>query len=66
MCYFPEQTLDLDNCWFMVSKKELDTASATVTVTAYNRAMLSQSVEFRVRNVTKLNLMAIIFAKMHK
>ena len=48
MCYFPEQTLDLDNCWFMVSKKELDTASATVTVTAYNRAMLNQSVEFEV------------------
>lgn len=55
ICYFPEQTLDLDNCWFMVSKNELDIASAKIRVTALNRAMLSQSVEFEIPKINALH-----------
>lgn len=53
-CYLPEQTLDLDNCWFMVPKKDLDVSSATLTVTSYNRAMLSESVEFEIQQINVL------------
>ena len=47
-CYVSDQTLDLDNCWFMVAESDLDISSALVSVTAYNRAMLSKTNTFTV------------------
>jgi hypothetical protein len=48
MCFIPKQTLYLDNCWFLVSKSDLDSSTASVQVTAYNQALLSRSTVFDV------------------
>lgn len=53
-CFLPQQRLDVDNCWFMVSKSDLDTSTASVEVTAYNQALLTASTVFQVGPVNKL------------
>ncbi|KAH3847121.1 hypothetical protein DPMN_089436 [Dreissena polymorpha] len=48
VCFLPDQTLYLDNCWLTVAKSELDTATAMVEVSAFNQAMLSTTTSFNV------------------
>ncbi|XP_053381408.1 uncharacterized protein LOC128549125 isoform X2 [Mercenaria mercenaria] len=54
-CFVPQQQVDLDNCWFMISKSDLETSFASVNVTAYNQALLTASTVFEVGHVNKLN-----------
>ena len=53
-CYDEYQTLDLDNCWFMVDENDLDTSTATVDVTVFNRAMLKKSLKFTVSTASQI------------
>ena len=50
-CFLKDQTVDIDNCWFLVPKKDLN-ESGTVTVTVYNQALLSQEFSVQV-NIDK-------------
>ncbi|XP_060570888.1 angiopoietin-1 receptor-like [Ruditapes philippinarum] len=54
MCFKPYQNLYLDNCWFMVSKSDLDNSIASVKVYAYNQALLNKSVTFDIGPVKNL------------
>ncbi|XP_060583179.1 uncharacterized protein LOC132739481 isoform X2 [Ruditapes philippinarum] len=54
MCFKPYQNLYLDNCWFMVSKSDLDNSTASVEVYAYNQALLNKSVTFDIGPVKNL------------
>ncbi|XP_060601820.1 uncharacterized protein LOC132755046 [Ruditapes philippinarum] len=53
-CFKPYQNLYLDNCWFMVSKGDLDNSIASVEVNAYNQALLNKSVTFDIGPVKNL------------
>ncbi|KAL3832350.1 hypothetical protein ACJMK2_024002 [Sinanodonta woodiana] len=53
-CFIKNQVLDLDNCWFMTSKEELDHANITVEVTVYNQAMLKTSFYVTVDKLNEL------------
>ncbi|XP_053393450.1 uncharacterized protein LOC123562440 isoform X2 [Mercenaria mercenaria] len=53
-CFIANQKLELDNCWFMISKSDLETSTASVEVTAYNQALLTASTTFDVGHVKHL------------
>ncbi|XP_053393446.1 uncharacterized protein LOC123564849 [Mercenaria mercenaria] len=53
-CFIPNQQLDLDNCWFLISKSDLAKSTASVEVTAYNQALLTASTTFDVGPVKNL------------
>ena len=38
-CFLPQQKLDIDNCWFLVPKEDLN-KSAKIEVNVYNQALL--------------------------
>ena len=48
-CFLAQQNLDIDNCWFTISKDDLTTSSATVEIIAYNQALLTVNTSFSVR-----------------
>ncbi|XP_052246347.1 uncharacterized protein LOC127855048 [Dreissena polymorpha] len=54
VCFLPDQTLYLDNCWFTISKSDLDTATAMVDVTVFNQAMLSTSMSMNIGPINSL------------
>ncbi|XP_053391930.1 uncharacterized protein LOC123531686 [Mercenaria mercenaria] len=52
-CFLIEQTIDIDNCWFLVPKKDLN-KSAVVTVTVYNQALLYTEFSVNISHLTEL------------
>ncbi|XP_052246346.1 uncharacterized protein LOC127855047 [Dreissena polymorpha] len=54
VCFLPDQTLYLDNCWLTVTKSDLDTATAMMEVTVYNQAMLYTSTMFDIGPINNL------------
>ncbi|XP_052232523.1 angiopoietin-1 receptor-like [Dreissena polymorpha] len=54
VCFLPDQTLYLDNCWLTVTKSDLDTATAMVEVSVFNQAMLSKTTSFDIGRINSL------------
>ncbi|XP_052799359.1 uncharacterized protein LOC128230970 [Mya arenaria] len=54
MCLLPAQIVEIDNCWLTVSKKDLETASGELELTAYNQAMLTATTAFDMGPLTNL------------
>ncbi|XP_052812777.1 uncharacterized protein LOC128240263 [Mya arenaria] len=53
VCYRIQQTIDLDNCWFLVPKEDLN-KSGTLQVTTYNQALLSRTFNLTITNLNRL------------
>ncbi|KAK3588467.1 hypothetical protein CHS0354_004681 [Potamilus streckersoni] len=53
-CFLRDQILDLDNCWLMTAKEELDHVNITVNITVYNQALLSENFSLKIYNLTTL------------
>ncbi|KAK3600799.1 hypothetical protein CHS0354_020476 [Potamilus streckersoni] len=47
-CFVAAQILELDNCWFMMAKEDLDKVNVTVEVTVYNQALLETTFKVTV------------------
>ncbi|KAL3832122.1 hypothetical protein ACJMK2_023795 [Sinanodonta woodiana] len=54
-CFIFDQTLDLDNCWFLTGKEEIDHVNFTVNITVYNQALLSEHFSRKIYNLTTLH-----------
>ncbi|XP_053373157.1 uncharacterized protein LOC123531756 [Mercenaria mercenaria] len=52
-CFLIEQTIDIDNCWFLVPKNDLN-ESAMITATVYNQALLSREFSVNISRLTEL------------
>ncbi|XP_053386081.1 uncharacterized protein LOC128550652 [Mercenaria mercenaria] len=52
-CFLREQTLDFDNCRFLVPKEDLN-KSARIEVTVYNQALLYDTFTINIRRLTDL------------
>ena len=46
-CFHSEQTINIDNCWFILPPDKLN-MSATIVVTVYNQALLFKEIVFNV------------------
>ncbi|KAH3716748.1 hypothetical protein DPMN_059477 [Dreissena polymorpha] len=55
VCFLPDQTLYLDNCWLTVAKSDLNTATASVEVSVFNQAMLSTTTAFDLGPINSLH-----------
>ncbi|XP_053373171.1 uncharacterized protein LOC128546533 [Mercenaria mercenaria] len=53
-CFLVPQTLDIDNCWFLVPKEDLN-KSARIDVKVYNQALLHQEFSVNINRLTDLN-----------
>ncbi|XP_053391927.1 uncharacterized protein LOC123531687 [Mercenaria mercenaria] len=53
-CFLVPQTLDIDNCWFLVPKEDLN-RSARIDVKVYNQALLYQKFSTNITRLTDLN-----------
>ncbi|KAL3832097.1 hypothetical protein ACJMK2_023774 [Sinanodonta woodiana] len=54
-CFIFAQILDLDNCWFMMAKEDLDKVNVTVEVTVYNQALLETKLSVNVDTIYGLH-----------
>ncbi|WAR10285.1 hypothetical protein MAR_035361, partial [Mya arenaria] len=54
VCYRLQQMIDLDNCWFLVPKEDLN-KSGTLQVTTYNKALLSRTFNLTITHLHLLN-----------
>ncbi|XP_053373169.1 uncharacterized protein LOC123532025 [Mercenaria mercenaria] len=53
-CFLVPQALDIDNCWFLVPKEDLN-KSARIGVIVYNQALLYQEFSVNINRLTDLN-----------
>ncbi|XP_052812774.1 uncharacterized protein LOC128240260 isoform X2 [Mya arenaria] len=54
VCYRLQQMIDLDNCWFLVPKEDLN-KSGTLHVTTYNQALLTRNFNLTIAHLNTLN-----------
>ncbi|XP_060604010.1 fibroblast growth factor receptor 2-like [Ruditapes philippinarum] len=52
-CFLREQTIYIDNCWFLLPQEELN-KSATVVVNVFNQALLSKELVFNISKLSAL------------
>ncbi|KAL3832082.1 hypothetical protein ACJMK2_023760 [Sinanodonta woodiana] len=53
-CFTHAQILDLDTCWFMMAKEDIDKVNVTVEVTVYNQALLETKFNVTVDKIHEM------------
>ncbi|XP_052812485.1 uncharacterized protein LOC128240040 [Mya arenaria] len=61
VCYRIQQMIDLDNCWFLVPKEDLN-KSGTLQVTTFNQALLTRTFNLTIDHLNELNGLGENFA----
>ncbi|WAR10291.1 FGFR2-like protein [Mya arenaria] len=54
VCYRVEQTINFDNCWFLVPKEDLN-KSGILQVTTFNQALLTRTFNLTITHLNRLN-----------